>query len=205
MSLDLWLAYVALLFVVCLTPGPAVILSSAQAAAGGFRSSLATIAGIQAANLIYFLLSALGLGAIIAASETAFLLIKYVGGGYLVFLGIRALLSRPAAAERQPTQQVWRRALLHGFASQLANPKSVLFYAALLPQFIVPGPDLPPQLLILALTEIAVEVPILATYAALAAHSGALVGGSGSAWRERLTGSALIAAGAAVLLTRRSA
>ena len=87
MTLDLWLAYVAVLFIVCIAPGPAVILSSAQAAARGVRSSLAVIAGIEIANLIYFLLSAFGLGAIIAASETAFLAIKYVGGAYLLFLG----------------------------------------------------------------------------------------------------------------------
>jgi homoserine/homoserine lactone efflux protein len=205
MTLDLWLAYVAVLFVVCIAPGPAVILSSAQAAARGVRSSLAVIAGIEIANLLYFLLSAFGLGAIIAASETAFLAIKYIGGAYLVFLGIRALLSRPAAAQPQPTRQMWRRAFLHGFASQLANPKSVLFYAALLPQFIVPGPGVAQQLLILAATGIAVEVPILVTYAALAARGGALVASSGFAWREWLTGSALIAAGAAVLLTRRTA
>ena len=205
MTLDLWLAYVAVLFVVCVAPGPAVILSSAQAAARGVRSSLAVIAGIEVANVIYFLLSAFGLGAIIAASETAFMVIKYLGGAYLVFLGIRALLSRPAAAPQQPTGRMWRRAFLHGFASQLANPKSVLFYAALLPQFIVPGPGLPWQLLILAATGIAIEVPILVTYAALAARGGALMTRSSVAWREWLTGSALIAAGAAVLLTRRSA
>jgi len=202
MTLDRWLAYVAVLFIVCITPGPAVILTSAQAAARGVRSSLAIIAGVQAGNTIYFLLSALGLGAIIAASETAFLLIKYVGGAYLVFLGVRALLSHSAAAEDQSTRQEWQRVFLDGFASQLANPKSVLFYVALLPQFIVPGPDLAWQLLILGVTDVVVEVPILAAYAALAARGGAYVGGS--AWRERLTGSALIAAGAAVLLTRRS-
>lgn len=202
MTLDRWLAYVALLFIVCITPGPAVILTSAQAAARGVRSSLAIIAGVQAGNTIYFLLSALGLGAIIAASETAFLLIKYVGGAYLVFLGVRALLSHSAAAEDQSTRQEWQRVFLDGFASQLANPKSVLFYVALLPQFIVPGPDLAWQLLILGVTDVVVEVPILAAYAALAARGGAYVGGS--AWREHLTGSALIAAGAAVLLTRRS-
>lgn len=204
MTFDRWLAYVAVLAVVCIAPGPAVILTSAQAAARGVRSSLAIIAGVQAGNTIYFLLSALGLGAIIAASETAFLLIKYVGGAYLVFLGVRALLSHSAAADGHRTQQRWRRVFLHGFASQLANPKSVLFYVALLPQFIVPGPDLTGQLLILGVTDVVVEVPILAVYAALAARGGALVAGRGSAWRERLTGSALIAAGTAVLLTRRS-
>jgi homoserine/homoserine lactone efflux protein len=202
MTLDRWLAYVAVLAVVCITPGPAVILTSAQAAARGVRSSLAIIAGVQAGNLIYFLLSAIGLGAIIVASETAFLLIKYAGGGYLIYLGVRAFFSPAAAAGEQPSRQHWRRVFVHGIAAQLANPKSVLFYVALLPQFIVPGPDLVRQLLILGVTDVVVEVPILATYAALAARGGAYVGGS--AWRERLTGSALIAAGAAVLLARRS-
>ena len=202
MTVELWLAYLAILFVVCITPGPAVILTGAQAASSGFRSSIPVIAGIQAGNLLYFLLSALGLGAIIAASETAFLLIKYVGGAYLLFLGIRALRSRPVAVAKAIPPRV-QDAFLHGFASQLANPKSVLFYAALLPQFLVPGPGLAQQLIILAATGVLVEVPILATYAALAARSGAFFLGRASAWRERLTGSALIVAGTAVLLTRR--
>lgn len=203
MTVELWLAYLAILFVVCITPGPAVILTGAQAASSGFRSSIPVIAGIQAGNLLYFLLSALGLGAIIAASETAFLLIKYVGGAYLLFLGIRALRSRPVAVGAKTVPTRLQDAFLHGFASQLANPKSVLFYAALLPQFLVPGPGLAQQLIILAATGVLVEVPILATYAALAARSGAFFLGRASAWRERLTGSALIVAGTAVLLTRR--
>ena len=193
-----------MLFLVCLAPGPAVILTSAQAAASGFRSSIAIIAGIQVGNLVYFTLSAVGLGAIIAASETAFLMIKYVGGAYLLFLGIRALLSRGGAAGEQPRQRLARQRFWHGFAAQLANPKSVLFYAALLPQFIVPGADLLWQLLILAATGPVVEVPILATYGWIAARGGALVGRRASGWRERLTGSALVVAGAAVLLTRRT-
>ena len=204
MTIDRWLAYVAVLVIVCLTPGPAVILTSAQAAARGVRSSLAIIAGVQVGNTLYFLLSALGLGAIIAASETAFMLIKYGGGAYLVYLGVRAIFSNAAAANDQRTQQQWRRVFVHGFASQLANPKSVLFYVALLPQFIVAGRDIAAQLLILGVTDVVVEVPILVAYAALAARGGAFITGSGSAWRERLTGSALIAAGATVLLTRRA-
>ena len=205
MTASLWISYVALLFVVCITPGPAVILTSAQAAGRGFRTSFPVIAGIQAGNLVYFILSAIGLGATIAASETAFLLIKYIGAVYLFFLGLRALLSRPTETDHQLPPQIWRRGFIHGLANQLANPKSVLFYAALLPQFIVPGSsDLFRQLVILAATGPLVEVPILLVYAGIAARGGALAGRK-SVWSERLTGGALIAAAAAVLLTRRTA
>ena len=118
-------------------------------------------------NMIYFLLSAFGVGAMIAASAMAFLVIKWAGAAYLLFLGVRALLARPAEARPGQARQLSRHAFVQGLANQLANPKSILFYAAILPQFIdTQGTKLVESLAILAATGVAIEVPVLAAFAA---------------------------------------
>lgn len=204
MTIETWLAYSTLMLVVCITPGPAVILTSVQSAARGFGAGLSVIAGVQVGNMIYFLLSAFGVGAMIAASAMAFLVIKWAGAAYLLFLGVRALLARPAEARPGQARQLSRHAFVQGLANQLANPKSILFYAAILPQFIdTQGTKLVESLAILAATGVAIEVPVLAAFAAAAARGGTFVGHRGSRWRERLTGSALIAAAGAVILTQK--
>src|SRR5688500_7012680 len=92
MDLELWLAYLAASFLFAATPGPAVILTAGQAVARGFGAGFAVILGTQLGNLIYFALSAAGLGAILATSETAFTVVKYAGALYLIFLGIQTIV-----------------------------------------------------------------------------------------------------------------
>lgn len=204
-----WLAYASLCLMFAVSPGPAVILTMSQAMAWGFRAGMAVTGGVQVGNMIYFALSALGLGAILATSETAFLIIKYAGAAYLVYLGIRTIRNAARAAEQPAGERMplWQRPFVQGLINQLANPKSILFYSALFPQFVdYQAGNLVTQLLILASTGVIVEVPILAFYSAVAMRGGKLMGNAPLAvWRERLSGAALIGVGGALSLIKKSA
>jgi homoserine/homoserine lactone efflux protein len=156
-----------------LSPGPAVFYVVSQSTRGGASRTLAATAGILSANGIYFALSATSLGAIIAASARFFTLAKWLGAAYLFYLGIRALRSAgmsqsvvlgPAAGETQSTRRVYIGAL----TLQSANPKALLFFLALLPQFIDPRAAIVPQMLILTATSMIPEFFILMGYGWLA-------------------------------------
>jgi homoserine/homoserine lactone efflux protein len=208
MSLATWLAYAGMCAIFGMSPGPAVILTVSQSAARGFRAGLGVIAGIEAGNAIYVLLSALGLGAVLATSELAFSVIKYAGALYLVYLGIRTIRDAPRTADEAAAgRPLWQAPATQGLVNQLGNPKAILFYAALFPQFVDYGAgNLPLQLAILAVTDIVIEVPILMAYAAIAARSRRLLAGrAGAIWRERIAGIALIGVGGALSLVKRAA
>jgi homoserine/homoserine lactone efflux protein len=208
MQLELWLAYVAICFLFAATPGPAVLLTAGQAIARGFPAGFAVVLGTQLGNLVYFTVSAAGLGAILVTSETAFTAVKYAGAVYLVWLGIRTIRHArealaPQEAERVP---VWRHPFMQGLLNQLANPKSILFWGAMFPQFVnYRGDNLVLQFAILAATGIAADIIVLSAYAAAAARGGRLLAASPAAvWRERLSGAALIVVGGALSLAKRT-
>lgn len=208
MPLELWLAYVLICFLFAVTPGPAVLLTAGQAVARGFSAGFAVVLGTQLGNLVYFILSAAGLGAILVTSETAFMVIKYAGAAYLIWLGIRTLRHArealtPSEAKRVP---VWRHPFTQGLLNQLANPKSILFWGAMFPQFVDYRADnVVLQFAILAGTGIVADIIVLSAYAAAAARGGRfLASGPAAVWRERLSGAALIVVGGALSLVKRT-
>jgi homoserine/homoserine lactone efflux protein len=208
MPLELWLAYVVLCFLFAATPGPAVLLTAGQAISRGFFAGFAVILGTQAGNLVYFVLSAAGLGAILVASETAFTAVKYAGAAYLIWLGLRTIRHarralEPAAAQKVP---VWRHPFTQGLVNQLANPKSILFWGALFPQFVdYRAGNVVLQFAILAVTGIVADIVILSGYAAAAARGARfLAAGPAAVWRERASGAALVVVGGALSLVRRT-
>jgi homoserine/homoserine lactone efflux protein len=206
MDLTAYLAFVALTVVASITPGPAVLLVMAHGLKGGWASSLKAALGVQAGNGIYLTLSAVGLGAILAASETLFHAIKWIGAAYLVYLGLRAIANARAAAPTGAREPILARPFTQATMSQLANPKSVLFFGALMPQFIQPQNALLPQYLLLAATCFVVEMPVLAFYGWIAARGrGMFTNPRSIAWRERLSGSALVAVGASIAAVKRGA
>ncbi len=207
MPLELWLAYVAMCFLFAVTPGPAVLLTAGQAIARGFSAGFGVILGTQLGNLVYFVLSAAGLGAILATSEAAFMAVKYAGAAYLVFLGLRTI--RNARKALEPAEEkvpVWRHPFTQGLLNQLANPKSILFWGALFPQFVdFRADNLLVQFAILAVTGIAADIIVLSSYAAVAARGGRFMAtGPKAVWRERLSGGALVVVGGALSLVRRT-
>jgi threonine/homoserine/homoserine lactone efflux protein len=128
--------------------------------------------GILAANIVFFTLSGTGLGALLAASERIFAVVKWVGAGYLLYLGASALLQGPAlpgSGDAKNTPSPGARSLfLRGFLLQLANPKALLFFVAILPQFLDRGQPVLLQIVILVTTSVVMEFAVFAAYGAAA-------------------------------------
>jgi len=203
-----WLLFVMTEAVLSLTPGPAVLYVLSQGLRQGAGKSVWASGGILSANAVYFALSATSLGAIIVASYKVFFLIKWAGAAYLIYLGLRSFLSKssllplPEASLRPATGS---RILRDGFFLQGANPKALLFFTAILPQFIDPRQPVALQILILGASSILVEFIILFVYGQLAGRAlEAARNPRYEAWTNRLAGSFLIAAGVGLARLRRA-
>jgi homoserine/homoserine lactone efflux protein len=139
MNPEVWIMFAVTETALCLTPGPAVLLVLSQALTRGTGASLWSNAGILAGNTFYFGLSATGLGAVLLASYDVFFAIKWIGAAYLVWLGVSAFFGRSATLSVPVDGAPDRgglRALADGALLQVANPKALVFFTALLPQFI---------------------------------------------------------------------
>jgi homoserine/homoserine lactone efflux protein len=198
MTLPTWLLFCLTETVLCLIPGPAVLLVLATALRGGFAPATRATAGILAGNTMYFALSATGIAAVIVASHGVFSVLKWAGAAYLVWLGLRMLLLRSGshgAAQERPGSNA-ERFFARAFIVQAANPKALVFFIALLPQFINPAASVPQQILLLGLSSVAIEFMVLSLYAALAARARTFTAARFSGLLERSGGAILIAAGA---------
>lgn len=142
--LPLLSAFLLASLVLAVTPGPGVFYIVTRSASQGRLSGLASVAGVAAGNLGNAIGASLGLAALFAVSSITFTVVKYVGAAYLVWLGIQAL--RAPAARPDPamtlTRGSLRRIFVDGFVVALLNPKTAIFFAAFLPQF-VQGPRAP--------------------------------------------------------------
>ena len=205
-SLEVWVLFVVTESILCLTPGPAVLLVVAQALGRGAAASVWATLGILTGNALYFALSATGLGALLLASYELFALVRWLGAAYLIWLGVRVLLGRSAARSTATTVAVGRgRTFVNGFVLQAANPKALLFFVALLPQFIEPGGRVAGQVLVLAATSVAIELVILLAYGAAAGRLHALTANPRFArFADGLVGTMLVTAGVGLAAVRRS-
>ncbi|MGH7366139.1 MAG: LysE family translocator [Candidatus Rokuibacteriota bacterium] len=210
MTLQTWLVFCATELALSFTPGPAVLLVASTALTLGGRAGIAASFGVLAANTAYFALSATGLGAVLVASWSLFHLIKWIGAAYLVWLGLRMVLApkRPPAPDGRPSgppadcrAQVafWR-----GFTAQGANPKALLFFTALLPQFVDPEAGVPAQVLVLGVSSVVIELTALSVYVAACRVSRRWVQAPGVASLfQRIGGLMLVGAGAQLAAVRR--
>lgn len=208
MSLSTWIVFTITEIVLCLTPGPAVLFVVSQGLRYGGRKSLWANAGILAGNTAYFVLSAIGLTAIIATSQSLFTAIKYAGAAYLVILGILTILGRGAALGQQggdPARVHGASLLGRGFILQAANPKALVFFTALLPQFVNPSGSVAMQMVILGVTSVVVEFFVLAAYGIGAGRAAAAAANPRFARAANYaSGGLLIAAGTGLALARES-
>ncbi len=205
MSLKLILLFALTEFLVSLSPGPAVFLIVSQGMRSGFRSSLRGILGIETGNTIFFALSALGLGALLVASANLFQAVKWVGAAYLIVTGARMIFTRHATTGSPDARVASKRSFAlfsQGLLTQLVNPKALIFYAALLPQFIAPGAVLR-QFVVLGVVSMCVEVPILMCYGWLAERGMSLLPKKFSALPDRIAGVCLVGAGAGLASLRK--
>lgn len=169
MSFNVWLAFLAASVVIAVTPGPGAVLSMATGLRHRYPTVLRAIAGLQTALVIQMAIIALGLGAVLAASSTAFLVLKVVGAGYLVWLGVQKWRAPVEAVEADTAAAARGKGLyLQGLLVNLTNPKALLFMVALVPQFLNPAMPQLPQFLILAATMVTTDVIVMSCYALLA-------------------------------------
>jgi len=198
MTLQTWLLFCLTETVLCFIPGPAVLFVLATALRRGFAPARAAAAGILAGNTFYFALSATGIAAVIVASHAVFSAVKWAGAAYLVWIGLRMLLTRAAAHHAAPRRATGHpdRPFSRAFFVQAANPKALVFFIALLPQFINPAGSVAWQILLLGISSVLIEFTVLSLYAALAARARTITAARFSSTLERVGGACLIAAGA---------
>jgi len=208
MKWEVWLLFVVTEAVLSMTPGPAVLYVLSQAIRRGPAKSVWGSWGILSANAMYFVLSATSLGAVIVTSYKLFFLMKWLGAAYLVYLGIASFLGKSSVMPLPEAGSNFRsssRILRDGFFLQAANPKALLFFTAILPQFIDAQHNVAFQIFVLGISSIVVEFAILFTYGQLA---GRLVVTARSPRFEKLTnriaGSLLIGAGVGLARLRRT-
>ena len=192
-----WLAFALLSLVVSTLPGPAVVAVVSSALRGGFRASLGTNAGVLVGDGIFVVLASAGLGAALVAAQGLFIAVRWLGIAYLAYLGVRALLDRGATFGVEAVPGGDGRAFRLGLGTQLANPKVILFFGALLPQFVDPARPVALQFALLGATFIASDAIVFAAYGALA-HRARTMLRSRRAGRvaARLTGIAMLGAAA---------
>jgi homoserine/homoserine lactone efflux protein len=205
---QVWSAFFVIETALCLTPGPAVLFVLSQALTRGTLKTLWAIGGIIAANTFYFVVSATGVGAILLASYNLFFAIKWLGAGYLVWLGVNAFLgkSKALSIRRGDATPVRRsRLVVNGFALQMSNPKALVFFTALVPQFINPHAAIIPQVAILAATTTFIEFSGQAFYASIAGRVTHLAAQPRFARiTDRVAGTLLIGAGVGMAAIRRA-
>lgn len=208
MTWQIWLAFVFVEGALCITPGPAVLFVLSQAIQRGPAKSVWGIGGILCANTMYFALSATSLGAVIVASYKLFFLIKCLGAAYLVFLGLRSIFGKAslmALPESKEDSRPGPRILRDGFFLQAANPKALLFFTAILPQFIGARHNVVFQIVVLGITSVVVESVVLSIYGQLAGR--ALAAARNPRFEKvtnRVAGSLLIGAGVGLAGLRSS-
>ncbi len=197
MSLETYLVYLGVLAAFFATPpDTSQLLIVSNSLRHGLRRSMATVAGDLSANALQMTLAAFGLTAVIAASADALWVVKWAGVAYLVWIGLRLMLSRGLADAAGAAHG--GRLFRQGFVTSTANPYAVVFFGALFPQFIDPGLPLWPQLLILGLTYLVVDGLILLVWGWAATRTLGRVGRLTGVWINRVSGALMI--GAAVLL-----
>lgn len=195
MAWDRLLLFIGAELVFSLTPGPTVMMITAYAFKGGLKSALSAIAGTQTGNTIWYVICVTGLGALITASPLVFQTIKLLGAGYLIWLGAQSLWSSFRTTTEAHGPKLMGRPYVQAVLTQLGNPKAILFFGALLPQFLDPALPLPPQYLLLFVITFIGESVILTGYGWLAATGARTIGIRHAVWRERISGMVLLGLG----------
>lgn len=209
MSWHTFVLFVATTFFVSATPGPNMLMSLSMGLRFGVRRAAWCGAGMVAALAGMATVSALGLGALLTASEAGFELARWAGAAYLIWLGIaawRAPVSEegPRAEAAVDGEGARGRLFVRGLLVALSNPKALAFMAALFPQFIDPAAPLAPQLAILVAAMTVIEFGWLTAYAMGGDRLAARLSGAASIRAlNRLTGGLMIAAGGLLALARR--
>ncbi|KHK03436.1 LysE family translocator [Desulfovibrio sp. TomC] len=174
MTLPLYFAFIAAAVFLLLIPGPTVLMVVGYGLAEGRKHSWPLVVGVALGDAVALTCSVAGLGAVLAASASAFTILKYIGAIYLVYLGIGMIRSGNAAAPKL-TAVSPRKKFVHAFAVTAANPKCILFFVAFLPQFISHDAPAGPQLLLLGVTFVILSAINATTFSFLSGTAGSRI------------------------------
>src|SRR5271155_1602925 len=179
-------AFLVASFILAVTPGPGVFYIVTRSAASGRRHGLASVAGVAIGNLANAIGASAGLAALFSVSTVAFTVVKYAGALYLAYLGVQALRGADTArAQQRATPAPLRRVFRDGFVVALLNPKTAIFFAAFLPQFMSSETASLMQSAALGSMFVAIAAVTDSAYAVSAAKLGPVLG---QAWRVREAG-----------------
>lgn len=205
MTLEAWALFCLVETMLCLDPGPSTFVVISQSLGNGRASGVRAASGVIAANAVYFGLSASGLVALHALSAEAFALIKWGGAAYLVWLGVTTIRRSchagrlaGAAPAGQGGRPFWR-----GFVTQGANPNLLVYFTAILPQFIDADAPVAPQVALLAASSFVIEFSVLVVYARISGRAGEAAAPRLRVLAERVGGGLLIAAAAGLARIER--
>ena len=172
MSIELYLFFLVTTVMLILVPGPAAITVVKQAASHNSKLTFLTVLGVASADVLFFILSATGIASLIVASNLVFSIIKWLGIAYLMFLGISAIFSKAGTIkiDAQITTKNSTKAFSNGLVIQLANPKALMYFSALLPQFVDPNEPLMFQMLLMGLTCFLADVLVYSLFGSMGAQ-----------------------------------
>lgn len=207
MDLTLWLSFVGTVLILVVTPGPSVLLVTANSMKYGAKKATGTILGDLSANLLQIILASAGLASIIISSAELFQLIKWFGVAYLIYIGFRKVISKPKIE--------WNKSIVkdrsffnlytEGFLMSAANPKAIVFFAALFPLFIKESLPFLPQVIILAITFLILDGLSLSVYTRFATKlKGYLENKEKIYLQNKIVGSLLILSGLMLSLVKGS-
>ena len=202
-----WLLFFSAAFAINISPGPDIVYIVSKTIAQGRKIGLASSLGVATGALFHVFSAALGLSAILATSAIAFSIVKYAGAAYLIYLGIKSLLSKgttfDAPAKKKTNSTPWQ-AFRQGVMIDILNPKVAIFFMAFLPQFIRPGHGSTPlQIIGLGTLVILMAIPIEATIVLTAAQTTGFFRKNRklSIWLDRVLGTVLIGLAVRLALT----
>ncbi len=202
------LAFAFVAFIGIATPGPTVLLALTNGSRHGIRRALAGMAGAVLSDFVLIGAVALGLGALLAASEFWFTVVKWLGAAYLAFLGVTLLRSKgtlDVSLDKDAPAVTTSAIFLKSFLVAATNPKGYLFFSAFLPQFIDLGLPQAPQYAALAVVFASVDFVVMLGYALLGSQAARFLKHSGAIWLERICGGALLALAGSLAFYRRAA
>ena len=209
MDFATWLTFFAASWAISISPGAGAVAAMSAGLNHGFRRGYITVFGLVLGIWTQLLVIGLGLGALVAASPSAFLVVKWAGVAYLVWLGIAQWRAPavPLAQRTLETSQITRRAMIfRGWTINAVNPKGTVFMLAVVPQFLVLSEPLPPQYLLIGATLSFTDFVVMAGYTALAAKVlTALKEVSHVRAMNRVFGAFFVLAGTLLALFKRSA
>ncbi len=199
MSFEIWLIYLGTIIAMMSTPGPSHILMLSNSLGHGFKKSIYTAFGDLSANFLQMIAASIGLVSVLQKSQQVFIYIKWAGVVYLMYLGLKLIFSKSKVLdENQNIPRSEKSLYWQGFITSAVNPKAVIFFAALFPQFIIPSEPLLPQFIILSLTYLIIDGLYLSFYGKFAEFFAKKMNSTIGKYFNQISGSLFI--GAAIVL-----